>query len=120
MRAYVRGVLKDAGPWTVVEASSGFEALRLLPREAFDLVITDINMPDINGLELVRFIRRSERQGRVPLLIVSTLSSERDRARVLELGADAFLAKPFEPEDLRGAVAGLVPSVSAKDARGDE
>jgi two-component system, chemotaxis family, chemotaxis protein CheY len=113
MRAYVRGVLKDAGPWAVVEASSGFEALRLLPREAFDLVITDINMPDINGLELVRFIRRSERQGKVPLLIVSTLSSERDRARVLELGADAFLVKPFTPEELKAAAAALVPQGGA-------
>ena len=109
MRTYVRAALEGApelgGDVEIVEAQSGFDALRLLPRSAYDLVITDINMPDINGLELIRFVRQAPHLKRVALLIISTQSSERDRARGLALGADAFLAKPFSPEDLRGAVA---------------
>jgi two-component system chemotaxis response regulator CheY len=109
MRTYIRSALESTPELgddiEVVEAASGFDALRLLPRSAYDLIITDINMPDINGLELVRFVRQNEHQKRVALLIISTQSSERDKARALALGGDAFLAKPFTPEALRGAVA---------------
>jgi two-component system chemotaxis response regulator CheY len=108
MRSFVRSALEsDSRSSTgldVVEASSGFEALRLLPRGPYDLVITDINMPDINGLELISFIRRSELHKETPVLIISTQSSERDRARGLSLGANGYLIKPFSPEDLQGEV----------------
>jgi two-component system chemotaxis response regulator CheY len=105
MRTFVRSSLESdpslLGEVEVVEASSGFDALRLLPRGPYDLVITDINMPDINGLELVRFIRTSEMHKATPVLLISTQSSERDRERGLSLGADAYLTKPFTPELLR-------------------
>ena len=108
MRTYVRASLEDTpvlgDDFELVEASSGFDALRLLPRGAYDLVITDINMPDINGLELVRFVRQSERHREIPLLIISTQTSERDKDRALALGANSFLAKPFTPEALREVV----------------
>src|SRR5580700_7745612 len=77
--------------------------MRLLPRGPYDLIITDINMADINGLELVRFIRRSEHHRTTPLLIISTLRAEQDVERGLALGANAYLAKPFTPEQLREA-----------------
>jgi two-component system chemotaxis response regulator CheY len=85
----------------VSEAESGFEALRLLPRARYDLILTDINMPDINGLELVSFIKRNESYRSIPLVIISTEGSERDREKGLELGADAYLVKPFDPSELR-------------------
>lgn len=113
-RSYIRSTLEDAKPdFEVVEAASGFDALRLLPRGSYDLVITDINMPDINGLELIKFVRDSERHRQVPLLIVSTQSSERDRERGLSLGADGYLAKPFTREELLAAVADSVARRSA-------
>jgi two-component system chemotaxis response regulator CheY len=95
-------------PVKISEASSGFEALRLLPREDFELIVTDINMPDINGLELVSFVRGNERYRSLALVIVSTEGSERDRERGLSLGADAYLVKPFEPETLRQVVGDLL------------
>ena len=108
-RAFVRNTLeaeaRALGEVEVVEAASGFDALRLLPRGPYDLVITDINMPDINGLELVQFIRKSEQHKSTPIVLISTQSSERDRQRGLELGANAYLVKPFTPERLRDEIA---------------
>jgi two-component system chemotaxis response regulator CheY len=105
MRTFVRTALESEpsqlGELSVVEAASGFDALRLLPRGPYDLVITDINMPDINGLELVQFIRRSELHRSTPIVLISTQSSERDRQRGLTLGANAYLTKPFTQEALR-------------------
>ncbi len=109
MRTYVGGALKNRFDCALTEAKSGFEALRYLPREAFDLVITDINMPDINGHELIRLIRRSGRFAEVAILIISTQASDRDRERVLTLGANSFLAKPFSPNDLVDEVDQLFP-----------
>ena len=104
MRSFVRAALENdeaLGPVEVVEASSGFDALRMLPRGPYDLVISDVNMPDINGLELVQFIRRSEQHRSTPVVLISTQSSSRDRERGMALGADAYLTKPFSPESLR-------------------
>lgn len=100
MRAYAQGSLKTVADCQIDEASSGFEALRLLPRANYDVIVTDINMPDINGLELIRFIRGSERHQNVPIVIISTQASQVDRARAMELGADIFLPKPFKPNEL--------------------
>ncbi len=109
MRALLNSALEGLEiPVKITEASSGFEALRCLPREAFDLIVTDINMPDINGLELVSFAKSNNAYQSIPLIIVSTEGADRDRERGLELGADAYLVKPFEPENLREVVADLL------------
>ena len=105
MRSLLTSSLEELGdsegPVKIVEVGSGFEALRHLPRARFDLIVTDINMPDINGLELVSFVKSNDAYREIPLVIVSTEGSERDRDKGLELGADAYLVKPFEPDDLR-------------------
>ena len=102
MRALIAATLEDLDQLVkITEAASGFEALRCLPRDDFDLIVTDINMPDINGLELVSFVKTSSAYCSIPLVIVSTEHSERDREKGLSLGADAYLVKPFEPEMLR-------------------
>jgi two-component system chemotaxis response regulator CheY len=109
-RALVRAILEDPaygsqlGGAEVVEATCGFEAMRLLPRSKFDLIVTDINMADINGLELIRFIRKSEHHRVTPLVIISTQAAARDVERGLALGANAYVKKPFSPEELRAAV----------------
>ena len=109
MRSLLASSLEELEvPVKVSEAASGFEALRVLPREDFDLVVTDINMPDINGLELLSFVRRDPRCESVPVVIVSTEGSERDRDKGLELGADAYLVKPFDPDALREVVTDLL------------
>jgi len=102
-RAFVRAVLEDASfadaylGIEVVEANSGFDAMRLLPRGHFDLIVTDLNMADINGLELIHFIRKSEHYKDVPLVIISTQTTKTDVDRGLALGANAYVPKPFTP-----------------------
>ena len=109
MRSLLASALEEIGASVkITEASSGFEALRLLPRGAFDLIVTDINMPDVNGLELVSFVKNDPAYRAIPLVIVSTEGSDRDREKGLGLGADAYLVKPFEPEDLRRIAADLL------------
>lgn len=108
MRAMIRATIEALGDFDIYEAPNGFEALRMLPREHFDLVITDINMPDINGLELVSFVKKNDLYKNIPLVIVSTEGSERDREKGIKLGADAYLVKPFAPEDLQKLVQGLL------------
>jgi two-component system, chemotaxis family, chemotaxis protein CheY len=105
MRSHLVNIIEtDRDDIEIVEAENGFEALKTLPHHKFDAILTDINMPDINGLELIRFVRQAQHLAAVALLVISTQSSERDRARSLALGADEFLAKPFAPEQLVSAV----------------
>lgn len=103
-RAMIRALLEDAGDFETVEAGTGFDALKKLPTQGFDLIITDINMPDINGLELINFVKNDPRYEKIPLIIVSTEKSEEDRIRGLSLGASAYVTKPFKAKDLQETV----------------
>jgi two-component system chemotaxis response regulator CheY len=113
-RAFVRAVLEDTsfaetlGGVEITEATCGFDAMRLLPRGHFDLIVTDLNMADINGLELIRFIRKSEHYREVPLIIISTQTARTDVDRGLALGANAYVRKPFSPEHLQTTVTKLL------------
>jgi two-component system chemotaxis response regulator CheY len=97
-RDLVAAAIEQLPGFSVFQSASGFEALKALPRHHFDLVITDINMPDINGLELINFVKTSPNFHETLLFIVSTESSEADRQRGLALGACEYLVKPFDPE----------------------
>ena len=96
-REFVASTLDIEGPERSA-ASSGFDALKLLPRHRFDLIITDINMPDINGLELINFVKKNPNYRETPLLIITTEGREQDRERGMALGAAEYLIKPFEPD----------------------
>jgi two-component system chemotaxis response regulator CheY len=108
MRAFVRASLEDADFARVDEAETGFEALRLLASNTFDVVIVDVNMPDINGLELLAFMKKSPRQQAARRILISTQVDGPDSRRGLDLGADAFLQKPFEVHELRALVGDLL------------
>jgi two-component system chemotaxis response regulator CheY len=108
MRGLIASIVDDIEGCEVVEAANGFEALRRLPRDQFALIITDINMPDINGLELLSFIRKGATTLATPVLIVSSEGSEKDRDRGMALGANAYLTKPFVPEELATTVRKLL------------
>jgi len=103
-RALIRAVIEEMGDFDTVEAASGFEALKLLPTQEFNLVITDVNMPDINGLELISFIKNNPRYTHIPLIIVSTERSEEDKKRGITLGAMAYITKPFKAHELQEVI----------------
>ena len=103
IRAFVKAALEHEG-FEVSEAKSGVAALKILPKERFNLIVTDVNMPDINGLELVKYVRKEEAHRQTPLIIISTDGRERDRDRGMQLGATSYLVKPFKPADLIGLV----------------
>ncbi len=114
VRTFVRAALEDedfqrsVGGFDVCEASSGFEAMAQMPRGPFAAIVTDINMGDINGLEILNFVRKSEQHKTTPVVIISTQSSARDIERGLALGANAFLPKPFTALALQAVVRDLV------------
>lgn len=103
MRAFLTTMIEEVSErfeLEVVEASSGFEALKVLPHHSFDAILTDINMPDINGLELVSFIKNHPVYRTIPIMVISTEASDEDRRRAADLGAEEYLVKPFQPADL--------------------
>ncbi len=103
-RALIRAVVEEMDDFNIVEAGSGFEALKLLPSLNFNLIITDINMPDINGLELISFVKNNPRYNHIPLIIVSTERSEEDKKRGMALGATAYITKPFKAQELQEVI----------------
>jgi two-component system, chemotaxis family, chemotaxis protein CheY len=80
----------------VTEAEDGVDGLRKLTNDKFDLVITDINMPIMDGLKLVRRIRSDDKYKDVPIIIITTEGGSEDRQRALALGANAYITKPIQ------------------------
>jgi len=119
-RALISSHLADGGDWEILEAATGFEALKVLPARSVDLVITDINMPDINGLELISFLRENPLYRHIPAIIVTTEDSGEDRERGLGLGAKEYLVKPFTGGQLLEAVRKVLKEEEEAERGGDE
>ncbi len=105
MRDYVSSILEAEGDYEVHEVGNGFDALRALPRDDYGLIVTDINMPDVSGIELTRFVRQTPRHAETPLVVISSEASAVDRDRAMAAGASAFVAKPFTPPQFLAAIA---------------
>lgn len=97
-RELLRAAIEAVDGVEVHSAVNGFEALKVLPRHHFELIITDINMPDINGLELINFVKKNPHYRETPLVVVTTEGRDVDRERGLRLGANEYLVKPFAAE----------------------
>jgi two-component system chemotaxis response regulator CheY len=80
----------------VVEADDGVDAMRKLAGSKFDIVVTDINMPIMDGLKLVKRIRSDDAHKNIPIIIITTEGSQEDRSRALALGANAYITKPIQ------------------------
>lgn len=104
MRTLVRSALERDG-YEVRESADGRQALAALHSTAPDLVITDINMPEMDGITLVREIRKLPAFGRTPVLILTTESDDDVKARARAAGATGWIGKPFHPDQLRQVVA---------------
>lgn len=80
----------------VVEAEDGVDGLKKLSQQKFDILITDINMPMMDGLKLVSMVRRDEVHKDIPIVIITTEGAQEDRQRALSLGANAYISKPIQ------------------------
>ena len=104
MRSLIVATVEDLTGFETVEVKNGIEALKMLPTQEFDLIITDINMPNINGLEVVSFVKSHPQYQSIPIIIVSTEQGEKEIEKGLSLGASDYLTKPFHPENLKKVI----------------
>jgi two-component system chemotaxis response regulator CheY len=103
------------GTPTFAEAASGLEAIEQLALGAVNLMVLDLNMPDIHGLEVLAFIRAHQKHRDMPVIVLTTRSEEDTRAAAFEAGATDFMTKPFIPRDLAARVTALLPDESRSD-----
>jgi two-component system chemotaxis response regulator CheY len=104
IRAMIVSIVETVPGIECTDAEDGLAALKALPSEKFDAILTDINMPGLTGLELISFIRRHPNYSSIPIIIISTEKAEADRERGLALGASDYITKPFAPSDLQRVI----------------
>jgi two-component system chemotaxis response regulator CheY len=109
MRALLNHALSNNG-FDVVQAEDGIEALEWLATNEADVVITDINMPRLDGFGLVEAVRAQGRHPEMPILVLSTESSDDKQLRAREAGADGWIVKPFDAAMLAAAIANATRS----------
>lgn len=85
----------------ILEAENGVEGLKILENEVPDVILTDINMPEMNGVEFINKLREEEEYRDTPIVVVSTEGSETRIQQLMDLGISGYLRKPFTPESIR-------------------
>jgi two-component system chemotaxis response regulator CheY len=108
MRRQLAYALQRVGGVSTVEATDGADAWRKLSSAAFDIVLTDINMPLLDGLKLVALVRAGGPHQRIPIVVITTEGAEADRRRAMSLGASAYLVKPVQATQVVDTVKGLL------------
>jgi two-component system chemotaxis response regulator CheY len=120
MRDMVVACLRPHGDLAFTHASSGLEAIEQLSLKPFDLVMLDLNMPDIGGVEVVEFVRSQDTLRGLPIIVVTTRGDEASRARALAAGASRFMTKPFTPAGLLDEVRSVLAESEARPASAGE
>lgn len=108
MRDMVAACLRPLGAVTFEFAGSGLEAIERLALASFDMMVLDLNMPDVGGIEVIEFVRAQDRLRTLPILIVTTRGDDDSRGQVMAAGASSFLAKPFIPAEILAEVRRLL------------
>ncbi len=110
MRSVIKKIIKVSGfdVGNFLEAGDGLEALEVLQRDWVDLVLSDINMPNMNGLELIGKMADDDMLKSIPVVMVTTEGSEEKVAKSKELGAAGYIKKPFLPEDIKVALCNIM------------
>ncbi len=103
VRKFVAASLNMKG-FRVVTAGDGIEALECMPAEKFDLIILDLNMPDMDGFEFMRTLRETPEYREIPIIILSSMTDLKNKDLALEMGATAFLEKPLSTEAIQREV----------------
>ena len=110
MRAIVRKIIKVSGfnIGELLEAADGKEAIKVLTDEWVDLVLTDINMPNMNGLELISEMKKDEMLKSIPVVMITAEGSEKRIQESMKLGASGYIKKPFLPEEIKRTLSAIM------------
>lgn len=100
MRDMIIACLRALPDTGFTHASSGLEAIERLSLARFDMMVLDLNMPDIGGIEVLEFVRGQDTLSALPVMIVTTRGDDESRERVMRAGATSFLPKPFTPDSI--------------------
>jgi two-component system chemotaxis response regulator CheY len=110
MRQLISFSLKRFKGCKIVEAVDGVDALKKLSSDKVDVILTDINMPVMDGLKLVSLVRQNPELKAIPIIIITTEGADEDRQRGLALGANAYIAKPIQSSHLIKTITELLPT----------
>ncbi len=108
MRQLISFALKRLRGIRIVEANDGVDGLKKLSAERFDLILTDINMPIMDGLKLVSLVRNDANYKDTPIVVITTEGAQEDRERALALGANDYITKPIQPNRILEVAKGLL------------
>ena len=108
MRQLIAFALKRIRGVRIVEANDGVDGLKKLSSERFDLILTDINMPIMDGLKLVSLVRNDANYKGIPIVVITTEGAQEDRERALALGANDYITKPIQPTKILDVAKGLL------------
>lgn len=108
MRQLIAFALKRIRGVRIVEANDGVDGLKKLSSERFDLILTDINMPIMDGLKLVSLVRNDANYRAIPIVVITTEGAQEDRERALALGANDYITKPIQPTKILDVARGLL------------
>ena len=108
IRKMVRASLKDLSSAEFIEAATGLEAIEQLAVSRVQVIVLDLNMPDMHGIDVLKFVRRSAQYRRIPILVLTTRGDEVSRQSAELAGATTYMTKPFAPQALAGAVQDLL------------
>jgi two-component system chemotaxis response regulator CheY len=123
MRRMVIASLRGVCTGGFLEAASGLEAIERLAIAPVAMVVLDLNMPDMHGIDVLKFLRRHDAFGELPVIVLTTRGDEASREAALSAGASAYLTKPFDPQKLADQAHVLLAAsqhpVASKDANGE-
>jgi two-component system chemotaxis response regulator CheY len=114
IRKMVRACLRGLDAAEFVEASNGLEAIEQLALGPIALIVLDLNMPDMHGVDVLKFLRRHESSREVPVVVLTTRGDEASRETALAAGATQYLTKPFLPDVLLTSARGLLAPSTAR------
>lgn len=119
IRESVQAYLEDNEEWKVTAASNAAEAWQTIESQIPDLIISDIMMPDVNGYEFLAKIREDPRYRSIPVVFLTARGMTSDRIQGYEAGCDAYLSKPFDPEELEAIVKNLLSKNKSSSSGGE-
>ena len=118
IRKMVRVSLQDLDSSEFIEAGTGLEAIEHLAVTRVQLIVLDLNMPDMHGIDVLKFVRRNPHYGSIPVIVLTTRGDDTSRQTAHQAGATSYMTKPFAPQTLAKTVRDLLHTAVDVSARG--